>query len=412
MFVPVSRCRSCGSDTLFSALTLGTTPLADGLVSSEHVDAADPTAPLALVTCADCSLVQLSGTIAPDILFPADYPYYSSVSPRLMAHFAESAQSLIQSRQLGVNSMVVEAASNDGYFLKHFQASGIPVLGIDPARGQAEQARALGIPTLASFFNASLAATLRHKDGVAADLFLANNVLAHVPDINDFVAGIAILLKEDGVAVIETPYLLDLIDNAEFDTIYHQHVFYYSVTALERLFLRHGLVINQVDPIGIHGGSIRIFVSKNDKMTDGSKAAFLAREAERRLNEPALYSGLQASAARVRHDLTSLLASLKADGARIVGYAAAAKATTMMAYCEIGRDQLDYLVDLSPAKHGKFMPGSRIGVFPTERLLEDQPDYLLILAWNFAEEIMHQQSEYRRRGGKFIIPVPELRVIN
>ena len=412
MFVPVSRCRSCGSDILFSALALGITPLADRLVSNEHVDAADPMAPLALVTCADCSLVQLSGTISPDILFPADYPYYSSVSPHLMAHFAESAQALIQSRQLGVNSMVVEAASNDGYFLKHFRASGIPVLGVDPAHGQAERARALGIPTLASFFNASLAETLRHQGGVAVDLFLANNVLAHVPDINDFVAGIAILLKEDGVAVIETPYLLDLIDNAEFDTIYHQHVFYYSVTALDHLFLRHGLVINRVEPIGIHGGSIRIYVSKSDEMTDGSKAAFLSREAERRINEPAIYSDLQASAARVRENLTSLLASLKADGARIAGYGAAAKATTMIAYCEIGKSQLDYIVDLSPAKHGKFMPGNRISVFPTKKLLEDQPDYLLILAWNFTEEIMQQQSEYRRRGGKFIIPVPELRVID
>jgi len=403
------KCRSCGSERLLSIVKFGITPLADALLTREELSAPEVTAPLELVFCIDCSLVQINETVPPEILFCRNYPYYSSVSKSLLEHFRASALSLIEQRRLGPDNLVIEAASNDGYMLKIFLERGIPVLGIDPASGPAKAAQNSGVPTLCDFFTADLARRL-HQQGRCADVFLANNVLAHVADLNGFVEGLAQLLKPDGVAVMEVPYLIDLIRNCEFDTIYHQHLCYFSVTALNRLFRRHNMYLNDVERTTIHGGSLRIFVEKRDQPS--SRIMDLLNDEETaRIHEPDYYNDFAAQINRVRDSLKNLLSRLKRDGKRIAGYAAAAKATTLLSYCDIDKQTLEYIVDLNGFKQGRFMPGQHIPIHSPKKLTEDRPDYVLILAWNFAKEIMQQQDEYRAMGGKFIIPIPEAAII-
>ena len=403
------KCRSCGSERLLSIVKFGITPLADALLTREELSAPEVTAPLELVFCIDCSLVQINETVPPEILFCRNYPYYSSVSKSLLEHFRASALSLIEQRRLGPDNLVIEAASNDGYMLKNFLERGIPVLGIDPASGPAKAAQNSGVPTLCDFFTADLARHL-HQQGRCADVFLANNVLAHVADLNGFVEGLAQLLKPDGVAVMEVPYLIDLIRNCEFDTIYHQHLCYFSVTALNRLFRRHNMYLNDVERTKIHGGSLRIFVEKRDQPS-GRIMDLLNDEKTARIHEPDYYNDFAAQINRVRDSLKNLLGRLKRDGKRIAGYAAAAKATTLLSYCDIDKQTLEYIVDLNGFKQGRFMPGQHIPIHSPKKLTEDRPDYVLILAWNFAKEIMQQQDEYRAMGGKFIIPIPEAAII-
>ena len=407
----MTTCRSCGAAPLVSVLSLGETPLADGLLREEQLAVQEMRAPLELVFCPACTLAQITETVDPEILFCRDYPYYSSVSPKLMEHFGASARHLIATRNLNSHSMVIEAASNDGYMLKHFVDAGVPVLGVDPAEGPVNEATRRGIPTLKAFFSADLARTLRDGWGTRADIFLANNVLAHVPDLNGFVEGIRTVLKPDGVAVIEVPYVVDLVDNCEFDTIYHQHLCYFSVIALDALFKRHGMFLNDVERTSIHGGSLRLSVQLHDDRRQ-RVADLIAMERKRRVDDISFYADFAARVGAIKTRLGGLLRELRAQGSRIAAYGAAAKATTLCSYVGIDAGMVDYVVDRNRHKEGRYMGGSRLPIVSRDRLEADPPDYLLVLAWNFADEIMRQEAGFRERGGRFIIPIPEVHVIS
>ena len=403
------HCRSCGGQDLGVFLSLGDMPLSDGLLAPDALEREEPRYPLDVAFCPDCTLAQILATVPPEQLFGADYPYFSSFTDSLLEHSAANVAARVEERRLDGKSLVVELASNDGYLLQYYRERGIPVLGIDPALGPVAAARARGVETLQAFFGRELAIQLA-TNGRQADVIHANNVLAHVADTNGFVSGIATLLKEDGVAVIEVPYVRELIDHGEFDTIYHEHLCYFSVTALAELFRRHRLALNRVEPLAIHGGSLRLFVEKRERQ-DRSVAQYLQSERRAGVDRFDYYAGFSARVARIRSDLVALLAGLKREGARIAGYGAAAKGTILLNFAGIGRETLEFVADRNVHKQGRYMPGVRLPIVAPGRILEAQPDYLLILPWNFKDEIMEQQGEYRRRGGRFIVPVPEPVVI-
>ena len=404
-----TTCRICDSREIRPVLSLGTTPLADGLRRKEQLSQNEPIFPLNVAFCPRCSLLQLLETVPPEVLFCQDYPYYSSFSPALLQHSRANALDLIDSRHLNAGSLVIELASNDGYLLKNFVEHGIPVLGIDPADGPARAAEKIGIPTLCTFFSKNLAHELA-ANGKAADVIIGNNVLAHVADLHGFVEGIRTLLKDDGVAVIEMPYVKDLVDHCEFDTIYHEHLCYFSVTALDHLFRMHSLFLNDVKHLSIHGGSLRIYVEKTENPSPAVRD-MLRTEAVEKVNQIDYYRDFAERVERIRKELRRLLGSLQREGARIAAYGAAAKGSTMINYSGIGPDLLDFVVDRNTHKQGLYMPGQNIPVLGPEVLLERMPGYVLLLAWNFADEILQQQQEYRQRGGRFIIPVPTPRVV-
>ena len=420
-------CRSCEAPDLHTILDLGETPLANALLSAEQLTEPERFYPLKLVFCSACALVQITETVPPEQLF-REYFYLSSFSDTLLRHAEGIASQVIASHHLDGNSLVIEIASNDGYLLQHYKRAGIPVFGIEPATNIARIAEERGVPTLCEFFGAAIAEKLR-ADGWLADVIHANNVLAHVPDLNGLARGISLLLKADGVAVIEVPYVKDMIDRCEFDTIYHEHLCYFSVKSLVRLFERHGLVVSDAQRLDLHGGSLRVFITKDSKesaargkfgsngqnATPGRSASavhsLLSEEQEWGLGEVNFYLGFSAKVENLRSDLLRLLRGLKSQGKRIAVYGASAKGSTLLNYFGIGKELVEFVVDRSTVKQGYYTPGTHLGIFATEKLLDEMPDYVLLLTWNFADEILWQQSEYRKRGGRFIIPVPELKVI-
>jgi len=383
--------------------------LADRFLTKEQLEQTEPKFPLEVAFCSNCSLVQILETVNPGELFCDNYPYYSSFSPALLEHSRKNVLDLIQSRKLNKNSFVVELASNDGYLLKNYVDHEIPVLGIDPAEGPAKVAIENNVSTLCDFFTVDLAKKLRQK-GKTADVIHANNVLAHVADTNGFVEGIAALLQSDGVAVIEFPYVKDLIDNVEFDTIYHEHLCYFSVTSVDRLFRKHGLFINEVKRLAIHGGSLRIYAEPQEKV---GKSVHLLLDLEKKegIDNLEYYEGFANKVEKLKVSLLSLLRKIKVDNNVIAAYGAAAKGTTLINYIGIDKDLIAFVVDRNVHKNGKFMPGMKIPIRETGWLEEKMPDYVLMLAWNFADEILAQQEAYCKKGGRFILPVPEPRIV-
>jgi SAM-dependent methyltransferase len=403
-----AACRSCGYAALQSVLCLGRTPLANALLTEQQLDEPEETYPLELVFCPNCSLVQLTETVSPEKLF-REYLYLSSFSDTMLRHAEQLAAELIDSRHLGTKSLVVEVASNDGYLLQYYQRAGVPVLGIEPATNIARIAAERGIRTVCDFFDDKLAQRL-FAEGYRADVIHANNVLAHVADLNGFVRGLGLLVKKDGLIVIEVPYVKDMIDRCEFDTLYHEHLSYFSLTALNALFVRNELNLSRVERLGIHGGTLRVYAGHGVEQHE-SVAQLLREEKAAGVGELEFYSEFGAAVERLRHELVELLRTLKAEGKRIGVYGASAKGSTLLNYCGLGTETLDFVVDRSPVKQGRYTPGSHLQIYAPEKLLEEMPDYVLLLTWNFADEIFEQQSEYRRRGGRFIVPVPSVRVV-
>jgi SAM-dependent methyltransferase len=399
------NCRSCGGTDLHVVLDLGSHPIANALLTEEELGLPEAKLPLAVAFCAGCALLQVTQTVPPDVLYRQNYPYFSSSSPALLKHSADHVASLLGKYRLGADSLVVEIASNDGYLLRNFIERGIACLGIDPAQGPAAAANAAGVPTINDFFDARLAEQLAEQ-GKLADLVVANNVLAHVDEINDFVAGVARILKPAGVAVFEFAYAVEMIERCEFDTIYHEHLFYHTLHGLTPLFQRHGLYLNDAELLAIHGGSLRLTVSRRPERSRRLGALF-AHETALGVDDVAFYRDFADRVRALRDTLNALLLAEKAAGSRIACYGAAAKGATLVNYLDLGEGFFEFVVDANPHKQGKYLPGQRIPIHHPDHLRTAQPECTLLLVWNFAGEILRQQAPYRQRGGRFIIPVPE-----
>lgn len=403
------KCRSCGTGDLESVLDLGMQPLANNLLKEEDLEKSEPRFPLHLMVCMDCWLLQIADLIPPVDLF-SDYIYFSSFSDAMLRHAEAAAERHISAFGLNEDSLVVEIASNDGYFLRNFVRAGIPCLGVEPAANIAKVARDRGIETWTEFFGRSCAESLVQKRR-KADLILGNNVFAHAPDANDFVAGLRTALADDGRIVLEFPYAVDFIEKTEFDTIYHEHVFYFSLTSLQPLFERHGLAIFRAERIPIHGGSLRLFACQSGRYDlEPSVGKLLEIEKDSGL---ASLEGCQAFSSRARSakaELARMLAELKAAGHSIAAYGASAKGSTLLNFVSPDPSSIDFIADRSTYKQGRYSPGLHLPIVAPEKLLETQPDYTLLLTWNFADEIMEQQKAYRENGGRFIIPIPEVEV--
>ena len=402
------QCRACGSGNVKSIIPLGRLPLANRLLKANELHLEEPKYNLEVMLCEDCGLAQLKDLVDPKELF-SEYVYFSSNSDLMLKSAADLVTSIIP--DLKPDSFVVEIASNDGYLLKNYVEKGVKSLGIDPAKNIAEVANRKGIETLCAFFTENLALQLAEK-GKKADIIHANNVMAHVPDINGFVKGIKYLLKDEGTAIIEVPYLLDLVEKLEFDTIYHEHVYYFSVTPLQKLFQRHGLEIENIDKIPLHGGTLRLTVKHVGKREcQKSVIEFIEQEKTKNVLKFSYYEALIQNLKVLQKKLVEVLHKIKDEGKSIAAYGASAKGTTLLNYFNIGSEFLDFVVDRSPAKQGYYTPGKKLPIFSPQELINRKPDYALLLTWNFCEDILCQQAEYRKGGGKFIVPIPEVRIV-
>lgn len=407
------RCRFCRTELEHSFADLGTSPLCQDHIRPEDFDRPEAIYPLHARVCHRCFLVQVGTPVKPQQIFGGgDYAYFSSFSDSWLAHAEAYTRQMTARLGLDATTPVVEIASNDGYLLQYFQKQGVPVLGIEPASNCAAAARQKGIESVVAFFGRETARRVAAEHG-RPSLLLGNNVLAHVPDINDFVAGMKILLAPEGVITMEFPHLMRLVEQNQFDTIYHEHFSYLSFTTTEEIFAHHGLVLFDVEELTTHGGSLRIFARHaEDSARPVSPAVKRLREHEATLGmrELTYYSGFGERVRETKRKLLSFLIERKRKGASIVGYGAPGKGNTLLNYCGIRTDFLDYTVDRSPHKQGNFLPGSRIPIFEPERIFETRPDYVLILPWNLREEIMRSMAGIREWGGRFVVPIPEVEV--
>ena len=404
-------CRFCATPLRHSFADLGTSPLANSYLSADRLNGAEAYYPLHAFACESCFLVQLGEFAAPADIF-SDYAYFSSVSEGWVEHARRYAGQMTERLGLGPAHQVVEVASNDGYLLQFFRQRGIQVLGVEPAANVARAAEARGIPTLVQFFGLETARRMV-AGGTRADLLVGNNVLAHVPALNDFVAGVREVLAPTGRATFEFPHLLRLIQGAEFDTIYHEHFSYLSLLAVQRIFDAHGLMVVQVEELPTHGGSLRVHAMHAAAgRIDPSVAKVLGAERAAGLDRIETYAAFQRSVGLAKRELLRFLISARRHGRSVVAYGAAAKGNTLLNYCGIRSDLLDYVVDRSPHKQGLYLPGSRLPIHPPERIAETRPDYVLILAWNLRDEIMRQMAHVRDWGGRFVVPIPAVRVID
>ncbi|MCW5785284.1 MAG: methyltransferase domain-containing protein [Nitrospirales bacterium] len=406
-----SVCRFCDTPLEVTFLDLGMSPLANSNLSESQLNAVEMFLPLHVYVCKACLLVQLEECSSPDSIF-SDYDYFSSFSDSWLRHAQKYSEQVINRFDLNARSQVIEIASNDGYLLKNFYGHGIPVLGIEPARNVAEVAREKGIPTVVEFFGEKLACDLTSK-GTQADLLIGNNVLAHVPALNDFVRGLKVLLKTNGVITLEFPHLMRLMADTQFDTIYHEHFSYFSFYTVQKIFAKHGLKVFDVEELSTHGGSLRIYCCHEEDSTKSIQARVAElqhREEQEGFWQLEHYLSFSGRVIYVKRQLLLFLISTKEAGKTIAGYGAPAKGNTLLNYCGIRTDFLDFTVDRSPHKQGKFLPGTHIPILSPDAIKLHKPDYLLILPWNIKDEVMEQMAHIREWGGKFVVPIPQLEV--
>lgn len=411
---PIQGCRFCGEPLRETCVDLGISPLCESWLPAADLNKMEPFYPLHVYVCHKCFLVQVNAYVSGTEIFGGDYAYFSSFSDSWLAHAKRYVDASTERWKLNDKSTVIEVASNDGYLLQYFVEKGIPVLGIEPAKNCAQVAIEKNIPCISEFFGVKLAKELLEQ-GYRANLLLGNNVLAHVPDLNDFVAGIKLLLAEDGVCTMEFGYWVTTMEGNQFDSVYQEHYCYFTLLSIEQVFAAHGLTLFDVDQLSTHGGSLRIYARHSD---DDSKPVsdrvhqLRQQELDKGYGDLEVYRAFGEKVIQTKHKLLELLIRLRREGKHVAGYGAPGKSSTLLNYCGIREDLIAYTVDRNPYKHGRFMPGVRIPVFPTERIRETRPDYVVILPWNLKDEIMNQLAYIREWGGKFILPIPEATILD